>query len=232
MTRWKHSTQKVDYIPVKGQVRLYNSILASMDFGTNSLWGSFSAEQAASADNSRIEENESDTEASNSNTNAATTDQPKWDINEFLGVHGEACSTGQGCECTECNMEFAFPGLLEVHKSKMHGITPLPSCKQCNMVFRRIMGLINHWRTGVPHVKDRNGTKLLGCDICDSFNIINGFRDKEEVAEHTKAVHGDVSITCTISFRSSSCCCRYRAAAAAAASIAGLTKMADARFIL
>ena len=60
--------------------------------------------------------------------------------------------------------------------------------------FRRIMGLINHWRTGVPHVKDRNGTKLLGCDICDSFNIINGFRDKEEVAEHTKAVHGDVSI--------------------------------------
>ena len=97
-----------------------------MDFGTNSLWGSFSAEQAASADNSRIEENESDTEASNSNTNAATTDQPKWDINEFLGVHGEACSTGQGCECTieGWNMEFAFPGLLEVHKSKMHGITP------------------------------------------------------------------------------------------------------------
>ena len=211
---------------------MYNSILASMDFGTNSLWGAFSAEQAASADNSRIEENESDTEASNSNTNAATTDQPKWDINEFLGVHGEACSTGQGCECTECNMEFAFPGLLEVHKSKMHGITPLPSCKQCNMVFRRIMGLINHWRTGVPHVKDRNGTKLLGCDICDSFNIINGFRDKEEVAEHTKAVHGDVSIIYIIGFRSSSCCCHYRAAAAAAASVAGITKMSDARSIL
>ena len=161
-----------------------------MDFGTNSLWGSFSSEQAASAENSRIEENESDTEASNSN--AAS--QEKWDINEYLGVHGEACSSGQGCVCSECNMEFAFPGLLEVHKSKMHGITPLPSCKQCNMIFRRIMGLINHWRTGVPHVKDRNGTKLLGCDICDSFNVINGFRDKEEVAEHTKAVHGEVYI--------------------------------------
>ena len=162
-----------------------------MDFGTNSLWGSFSADQAPSGENNRNEENESDTESSNTN---AIANQPKWDINEFLGVHGEACSTGHGCSCTECNMEFAFPGLLEVHKSKMHGITPLPSCKQCNMVFRRIMGLINHWRTGVPHVKDRNGTKLLGCDICDSFNIINGFRDKEEVAEHTKAVHGEVVI--------------------------------------
>ena len=160
-----------------------------MDFGTNSLWGSFSSEQAASAENSRIED-ESDTEASNS---AVATNQDKWDINEFFGVHGETCSSGQGYACTECEKEFAFPGLLEVHKAKMHGITPLPSCKQCNMVFRRIMGLINHWRTGVPHVKDRNGTKLLGCDICDSFNIINGFRDKDEVAEHTKAVHGDVS---------------------------------------
>ena len=54
-----------------------------MDFGTNSLWGSFSSEQAASAENSRIEDNESDTEASNSN--AAS--QEKWDINEYLGVH-------------------------------------------------------------------------------------------------------------------------------------------------
>ena len=161
-----------------------------MDFGTNSLWGSFSADQAPTGENNRNEENESDTESSNTNNVA---NQPKWDINEFLGVHGEACSSGQGCSCTECDMEFAFPGLLEAHKSKMHGITPLPSCKQCNMVFRRIMGLINHWRTGVPHVKDRNGVKLLGCDICDSFNIINGFRDKEEVAEHTKAVHGEVN---------------------------------------
>ena len=108
-------------------------VLITMDFGTNSLWGSFSAEQAASAENSRIEEHESDTEASNANA----ANQPKWDINEFLGVNGEACSSGHVCSCTECNMEFAFPGLLEVHKSKMHGITPLPSCKQCNMVFRR-----------------------------------------------------------------------------------------------
>ena len=184
-----HTQKLITIFRQKRQFRLHGPVI-TMDFGTNSLWGSFSAEQAASAENSRIEENESDTEASNSNA----ANQPKWDINEFLGVNGESCSSGHGCSCTECNMEFAFPGLLEVHRSKMHGITPLPSCKQCNMVFRRIMGLINHWRTGVPHVKDRNGTKLLGCDICDSFNIINGFRDKEEVAEHTKAVHGEVYI--------------------------------------
>jgi len=102
-------------------------------------------------------------------------------------------------------MSFAFPGLLEVHRAKMHNVTPLPSCKSCNMVFRRIMGLINHWRTGVPHVKDRDGIKLLGCDICDSFNIINGFRDKEEIAEHTRAVHGPTVLIDSTNFEKPLC---------------------------
>ena len=102
------------------------------------------------------------------------------------------CVIFQGSTCPECGMTFAFAGLLQVHRAKMHNVTPIPSCKQCNMVFRRVMGLINHWRTGVPHVKDRGGVKLLGCDICDSFNIINGFKNKEDIAEHTRAVHGQV----------------------------------------
>ena len=54
-----------------------------------------------------------------------------------------------------------------------------------------ILGLITHWRTAPAHRRN-DGVKLIGCDICDAFNIVNGFRDEEAVEVHTKHVHGEV----------------------------------------
>ena len=55
-----------------------------------------------------------------------------------------------------------------------------------------VIGLITHWRTAPAHRRN-DGVKLVGCDICDAFNIVNGFRDEEAVELHTKYVHGEVS---------------------------------------
>lgn len=55
-----------------------------------------------------------------------------------------------------------------------------------------ILGLITHWRTAPSH-RRTDGVKLVGCDICDAFNIVNGFRDEAAVESHTKHVHGEVS---------------------------------------
>jgi hypothetical protein len=52
-------------------------------------------------------------------------------------------------------------------------------------------GLITHWRTAPAH-RRLDGVKLIGCDICDAFNIVNGFRDEEAVESHTRHVHGEV----------------------------------------
>jgi hypothetical protein len=51
--------------------------------------------------------------------------------------------------------------------------------------------LITHYRT---HPKHHIGseTKLIGCDICDAFNIVNGFTDEKELHRHTRKVHGPV----------------------------------------
>ena len=34
--------------------------------------------------------------------------------------------------------------------------------------------------------------RLIGCDICDAFNVSNGFPTEEKLAEHTALVHGPV----------------------------------------
>jgi hypothetical protein len=34
---------------------------------------------------------------------------------------------------------------------------------------------------------------LIGCDICDAFNIVNGFKNPKELLDHTKKIHGEVS---------------------------------------
>jgi hypothetical protein len=50
--------------------------------------------------------------------------------------------------------------------------------------------LIAHYRTAPVHrISD---DVLIGCDICDAFNIVNGFRNDIELLEHTKKVHGEV----------------------------------------
>ena len=67
------------------------------------------------------------------------------------------------------------------------------SLKNFWKVYRTIFfsGLITHWRIAPGH-RRADGVKLIGCDICDAFNIVNGFRDEESVESHTKHVHGEV----------------------------------------
>lgn len=51
--------------------------------------------------------------------------------------------------------------------------------------------LIAHYRLAPAHrICD---DVLIGCDICDAFNIVNGFRNAQELEDHTKKVHGEVN---------------------------------------
>ena len=52
------------------------------------------------------------------------------------------------------------------------------------------LALIAHYRMAPAHQHD--STILIGCDICDAFNIVNGFKNARELEDHTKQVHGEV----------------------------------------
>ena len=56
------------------------------------------------------------------------------------------------------------------------------------------LALIAHYRTHPSHRMGEE-VKLIGCDICDAFNIINGFRNEADLLKHTKKVHGVVKFT-------------------------------------
>jgi len=47
-----------------------------------------------------------------------------------------------------------------------------------------------HYRSSANHVS--YNVKYLGCDVCDAFNIINGFRTQEDLEKHSEKVHGPV----------------------------------------
>ena len=54
-----------------------------------------------------------------------------------------------------------------------------------------VAALIAHYRLAPAH---RIGDDvLIGCDICDAFNIVNGFRSSKELLDHTKKIHGEVA---------------------------------------
>ena len=67
----------------------------------------------------------------------------------------------------------------------------MPGFRSPTVLCHLFSGLITHWRIAPGH-RRADGVKLIGCDICDAFNIVNGFRDEESVESHTKHVHGEV----------------------------------------
>lgn len=49
------------------------------------------------------------------------------------------------------------------------------------------MNLIIHLRS-----KPHRTHNFVGCDICDAYNVTNGFDGDDKLAEHTENVHGKV----------------------------------------
>lgn len=106
----------------------------------------------------------------------------------FVDIDGSEAMVSK--PCLDCGKILASNGLLELHRQKLHSDPPLLTCIPCNLGFKRKMGLITHWRTAPSHRRQDN-VKLMGCDICDAFNIVNGFRDEAAVQSHTRIVHGE-----------------------------------------
>lgn len=100
-----------------------------------------------------------------------------------------------GRTCTECNQDFDTVGIYEVHLNKVHKMDAMEACDKCATMFKRRMGLIIHFRQN--HIKPDEDTykKALGCDLCDAFLVINGFKSYDDLVEHTAKVHGPVSVS-------------------------------------
>ena len=88
-------------------------------------------------------------------------------------------------DCAICDFRSHSLGVLDVHKQKLHQQTLMPSCSNCKLIFRDATSLTTHWRTAHAFF-----TKMMGCDICDVFKIVNCFKSKVELAIHTKKIHG------------------------------------------
>ncbi len=90
--------------------------------------------------------------------------------------------------CGECALEYPFYGLLERHRVDVHGADEVLVCGRCATGFKRKTNLVLHWRSTAHRL-----IKLVGCDVCDAFNVSNGFPDEENLADHTAEVHGEVN---------------------------------------
>ena len=108
-------------------------------------------------------------------------------------------------KCKLCELDLGSVGIYEVHLNKVHEKPSLEFCEQCNITFKRRMGLILHFRR--THLApDGTYNKALGCDICDAFLVINGFSSYDDLVSHTETVHGkDVLINIPGNIGSSKC---------------------------
>eukprot|EP00095_Tigriopus_kingsejongensis_P005584 snap_masked-scaffold12_size759060-processed-gene-5.11 protein:Tk05584 transcript:snap_masked-scaffold12_size759060-processed-gene-5.11-mRNA-1 annotation:"zinc finger protein 2 homolog" len=103
----------------------------------------------------------------------------------ILGANMDPMDPKQASRCQECHRDFHFYGLFERHLVDIHGEDEVLHCATCNTSFKRKMNLVLHWRSTA-----HRETKLVGCDICDAFNLSNGFPTEEALADHTSTVHG------------------------------------------
>ena len=93
-------------------------------------------------------------------------------------------------KCPECPLIIPYPGLLARHKSQAHGVKErqeVLKCYACDDPFESKFQLLQHLRSTA-----HRSAALVGCTICDAFEITNGFADREQLLRHTKDVHGKV----------------------------------------
>ena len=113
---------------------------------------------------------------------------------DFCDENGSFDCGNHTSKCKLCNQAFQTAGILEIHLQKIHDEKPFVSCDQCEFmyIFKYRSSLNWHFRkVHMPFISINENA--LGCDICDAFDVINGFSTVTDLRKHTDNIHGQVT---------------------------------------
>lgn len=76
-------------------------------------------------------------------------------------------------ECNQCSVKFTSPHQLEIHKEKVHELTPSKTCEYCHKEFHDSLKLICHRRREHPDSEEAVKAKY-SCDECGMKFVVKG----------------------------------------------------------